>query len=497
MCPTERTLPLLVLLAFMGCGKNDATGPHADCVRACMAHSLMGSAKVCGTDGITYDECQADCASLPDGIGFYPGACQADGSPAPGAPREPADGQSVCGYVKVGSGWGAVECKETLDQPFSDVGSYLGDKDGSDFEVAEGALPDEVDHRSRFAVAKNQGQVGACTSFGMTAALEAAIRSTIGEKVSLSEMHLWSRYHTPSTADCVAAAQQGGIARVEDASASGLPFSDLLAQAWQEGESTPDPVVLDKLDALAAFEVAAVDALTKPAGRSGPTVEQLQHALAAGSDLYVAMGVVPQLWGNPQNGIIPDYDWTSEAAHAVAFIGYKRMGGRLYFLLRNSWGADWAEAGYAYVSSETVDKNIQDAAAVAVRRLEGPDTAPDCPPGESADLADTCRTVCTDGSLADPAGACGTQTATCAAGQVADAGGQCVAPCASATRTYTGMTVECQDRACTWHIDNGVMGCTAGPGKQCDKTCPAPTCAVVTRQNELGHTVWGCAAALQ
>lgn len=70
----------------------------------------------------------------------------------------------------------------------------------------------------------------------MTAALEAAIRSTIGEKVSLSEMHLWSRYHKPSTADCVAAAQQGGIVRTEDASANGLTFSDMLAQAWQEGK---------------------------------------------------------------------------------------------------------------------------------------------------------------------------------------------------------------------------------------------------------------------
>lgn len=66
--------------------------------------------------------------------------------------------------------------------------------------------------------------------------------------------------------------------------------------------------MIDKLDDLAAFEVPPVDALTKPAGRSGPIVEQLQHALAAGSDLYVAIGVVPQLWGNPQNGIIPDYE---------------------------------------------------------------------------------------------------------------------------------------------------------------------------------------------
>lgn len=195
---------------------------------------------------------------------------------------------------------------------------------------------------------------------------------------------------------------------------------------------------------------------------------------------------------------VADYDHGSEHdGHAALLVGYKQINGKLHFIIRNSWGNDWAESGYAYISADTLEKNIGEAVSVAVRRLDGPDTAPDCPPGESADLAGDCRKVCADGTLADPVGSCGMPTATCPAGQVADANGQCVAACASATRIYPGMTVECQDRACTWHIDDGMMGCSVGAGKKCDKTCPAPTCAVISRQNELGHTLWGCAVAAQ
>jgi hypothetical protein len=42
--------------------------------------------------------------------------------------------------------------------------------------------------------------------------------------------------------------------------------------------------------------------------------------------------------------------------------------------------------------------------------------------------------------------------------------------------------------------EDGVMGCAAGAGRTCDKFCSAPTCQVTTRQNELGQTIWACAA---
>jgi hypothetical protein len=490
------TLLFVGSLAATGCGPKDDMQAIGECQKACIADLTMTGAKVCGTDRATHDACDADCGALPKGVGFYPGECQPDGSPAPGSPSVPADGDNICDYVKVAGRWIAVECSDDLDDPVSEVGTILGDPDGSDFAASGWSAPAEVDHRSRFVAPKDQGQAGTCTAFGMTAALESAVRATVGEKLSLSEMHLWARYHQPYNEAASEAAQDGGIVTTAEATAKGLPYKDSLARDWLDGKSKPDPMLVDQLDALAKFEVAAVDVIAATAGKKAPTAEQIRHALAAGLDVYIGMSTHDN-WSNPSSGAIADYEWSGKGGHALLIVGYKNVAGRPHFILRNSWGADWADQGYAYIPADTLERNLTSAFTVAVRRLDGPDTSPSCAAGEAADLAGDCRKVCADGALADPVGSCEPTSATCAAGLVADAGGQCVAACASMPRTYPGMRVECRDRACTWHVDHGVMGCNAGTGKTCDKTCPAPTCGVVTRQNELGQTVWGCAAAAQ
>ena len=175
-------------------------------------------------------------------------------------------------------------------------------------------------------------------------------------------------------------------------------------------------------------------------------------------------------WSNPSSGAIADYEWSGREVMPLDR-RLQNVAGRPHFILRNSWGADWADQGYAYIPADTLERNLTSAFTVAVRRLDGPDTAPACAAGEAADLAGDCRKVCADGALADPVGS-REPSATCAAGLVADAGGQCVAACASMPRTYPGMRVECRDRACTWHVDHGVMSCKRWDGQ--DLTRPAP-----------------------
>ena len=56
--------------------------------------------------------------------------------------------------------------------------------------------------------------------------------------------------------------------------------------------------------------------------------------------------------------------------------------------------------------------------------------------------------------------------------------------------------VACAERACVWAVDPGATGCPAG-GQPCTQTCPAPTCALTTRENELKPMVFACAAPSQ
>jgi C1A family cysteine protease len=50
--------------------------------------------------------------------------------------------------------------------------------------------------------------------------------------------------------------------------------------------------------------------------------------------------------------------------HAMTIVGYKQSGGRDLFLVKNSWGTDWRESGYSWLTDvyicwqNTVDLTI-------------------------------------------------------------------------------------------------------------------------------------------
>lgn len=49
---------------------------------------------------------------------------------------------------------------------------------------------------------------------------------------------------------------------------------------------------------------------------------------------------------NYSGGIITSPYCGTNLDHAVVVVGYGSESGREYFLVRNSWGANWGEAGY-------------------------------------------------------------------------------------------------------------------------------------------------------
>ena len=496
---------LAACVAVSGCSSSSSpaastpTSPK-DCVSGCEASGGAGT-KVCGTDRVTYDGCAWDCDKVPSGVSIFPGACQADGSPAADAPQTAADGTVVCDYIKNGDVWQPVECAAGLEMLGDDGTTYLDGNDGTAFlsttSLRGGGLhflamdpPAEVDHRARYGAIKNQGMASSCTAFAMTAALEGAIASSIGQKTPLSEMHLWSRYFSPDVNKCGAAAAKGGIATLEEANAGGLAYDETVAKSWEDKKSAPDAAVVSKVDMLGLFDIARVDAIGASGGK--PTAVQMQKTLADGLDLFVAM-YTSDNWGSANNGVIADYAVSGKGGHAVLVVGYKLVNGAPHFIVRNSWGP-WADAGYGYVSFKTMEANVLLAFGVGIKRKVDAPTA--CPDGQSADLRGACRKVCDDKTLADEAGNCGPPQVTCAGGQTADASGACVVACKAGDTMSAGFKVSCTDRACSWLVDAGTGGCPAG-GQPCTLTCPAPTCAVITKQNELKQTILACAAPNQ
>jgi len=53
---------------------------------------------------------------------------------------------------------------------------------------------------------------------------------------------------------------------------------------------------------------------------------------------------------------------TAGGGHAIALVGYTTTG----FIVRNSWGTDWGDGGYAYASNAYAGKAFTEAYGVSV-----------------------------------------------------------------------------------------------------------------------------------
>lgn len=478
------------VVAFGSCsdnGRNTGAGAgNADCLTKCQADPAESARQVCGTDKITYGSCQWLCTATPAGVAVLPGACQGDGSPAADAPPYPADGVHVCDWFKIGGHWHAVECAG--DGMVGPVGTGLGS--GMTGMMMNLDLPPEVDHRGRFfGTIEDQGAAGTCTAFATTGAMEGAL-GAMGIQSDLSEMHLWSRYFAGNMDKAIEAARRGGIASAATAQMKGAPYDAMLAASWEKMIGQPDGALVQSLDGEGKFEVTTVTPIVPPQGQQTPSVEQIQRVVAEGKDVVTAFFTGCQWPSTGNDGVIPDYAFNGKGGHAVLVVGYRQINGQPHFIIRNSWGAAWADGGYGYLSFATAAKVVYSAFTVGVRASGGVSTAPNCPDGQAAGIDGVCRLFCQDGSLADDMGQCTTPAGNCPMGMVADESGSCVAACPTRETSGQGWKVTCGEAGCTWIVDDAVAGCAGGP---CAAFCPAPTCLLATDPDDKGGVTWSCA----
>ncbi|WP_395837409.1 C1 family peptidase [Cystobacter fuscus] len=335
------------------------------CRKQCAAERMMSDDNYCGTDKKTYTACAWECGDVPPGISVWPEACQADGSPAPGSPAEPADGDLVCGYMRVNDDWVATSCSEDLVD-MVEARSAAGAPAVHWREVSSlRVFPNGVDHRPGLGPIKKQGDAATCTAFATVAAIESALRAK-GHKYPLSEMHLWARYHQPYTHMALTAASKGGLVADYIAKQNGFGYDPKLATAWEKGPVELDAnssATLARLDKLSRFRVESIEAITPPANLRHPTTDQLATALAQGRDIVVSVYMSSGIWEHVgENGIIPEYNLDARNGHAMLAVGYMWIHGIRYFILRNSWGDRQGNAGYFYMSELTLNANMLDGA---------------------------------------------------------------------------------------------------------------------------------------
>ena len=346
------------------------------------------------------------------------------------------------------------------------------------------ALPANVDLRVRGldGPVKNQEQVGVCWSFALSSVMDNAARK-IGQQASLAPLHLiagdaWDQ-------------MWGAGASSQPFTTEDLwPYVPRKACAFREedgkrmddcgriygvapGSAKSDPSLMAELrlaDENHRYRFTDIEQLeVKP-----PNVEQIATVLAEGDAIWAAFrfSYTGWDWNAVKDGVLDDYCPSSTSSgHAVTLVGYRTVfsSGRpeKQFLVKNSWGSDWAEGGYAWMPESMLVRQLTRAFRLRVQPTAAgggdaggtgsqpvPQRGGSCAAGQVRDLmTGACSAPC-GGVLPPlngmcplpgmaPAGAgAGTASNGCAAGSTRDAlTGACVAACPSGLPPAFGICV--------------------------------------------------------
>lgn len=206
----------------------------------------------------------------------------------------------------------------------------------------------QVDLRERLPPIRDQGRRGTCVSFAVTASHE-QLRDR-GEVLCVEFLH-W------------AAKARDGLPQAEEGTtlaAAAAALADLgqaLEELWPYDECRDQWAV--------AYHPSAgtlLDASTRrwAGGRAiPPTAAALRATLASGRAPLLGVRLHESWYSPDPHGLIalPPPDAFALGGHAVLVIGYldsEGEGGGC-FVVRNSWGNDWATGGYGQLPYRYVD----------------------------------------------------------------------------------------------------------------------------------------------
>jgi C1A family cysteine protease len=252
-----------------------------------------------------------------------------------------------------------------------------------------GALPPSVDLRSNGydGPVKNQGMVGVCWSFAISTLMDNGLRRS-GRADVMAPLHVIS---SGVWEDMWAnGGSQKALVREQE-----WPYDPVKACELQQEEDDCDqayhvrrgawrsdpPLVAEtqRADASGSWRIATVEKLaSRPADPN-----QIASVVAGGQAIYVGMDIDTRAFQNKnlRDGVISDYA-AGESGHALVVVGYRSMGASRQFLVHNSWGTDWGDRGYAWISDAMVARFTHQAfvISVAARGAPSPATPTTAPP---------------------------------------------------------------------------------------------------------------------
>ncbi|MCC8038160.1 MAG: hypothetical protein LIP02_08540 [Bacteroidales bacterium] len=197
-------------------------------------------------------------------------------------------------------------------------------------------IPESVDLRQWFGPVEDQGEQNACTAFAVSSILEYTVNRGTGNLVDLSPAFLY--WHTRN---------RSGASNTD----SGASLYDAITTASERGVSLEalcpfSEEQFSKEPTQAANDDAA-DRRVTAAFNVGRDLKSIKAALASGYPVAVSLKVNKKMGANSAYIPTPNPDDPGLGFHAMVVVGYNDRGN--IFIVRNSWGSDWADNGYCYM----------------------------------------------------------------------------------------------------------------------------------------------------
>ena len=196
--------------------------------------------------------------------------------------------------------------------------------------VASANRPDSVDWRTQGVVnpVKDQGQCGSCWAFSATSAIEAAWKLSGKTLVNLAEQQLVDCGGDTGNYGCNGGWMDWAFQSIINN--GGQDLTDDYKYTAQDGTCKFNKAKVAATISKFADVPATCDALVSAIAQQPTSV-----AIYANSDFMLY-----------SSGVFNSGTCTSSINHGVTAVGYGTDSGKDFYIVRNSWGASWGEAGY-------------------------------------------------------------------------------------------------------------------------------------------------------
>ncbi|KAB7503953.1 Cathepsin K [Armadillidium nasatum] len=194
------------------------------------------------------------------------------------------------------------------------------------------SAPDSIDWRQYGYVTgvKDQGQCGSCWAFSSTGALEGLNFKYTGNLISLSEQNLVDC--VTSNAGCNGGWMDASFSYVT--SNGGIDTEASYPYQAADGSCRYNPNTIGATcNGYTDIGYGDENGLKEACGNNGPIAVAIDASRTGFS--YYGGGIYYD------NTCDPNY-----LDHAVLVVGYGNEGGSDYWLVKNSWGTGWGQAGY-------------------------------------------------------------------------------------------------------------------------------------------------------